>query len=527
MLLDGLHEQNMTAILGTAEVDVEKILGIVESFVSFPLSAETIYFKTKRRLRNEIVNDGLLSPRSIATEVANHIKFIGHDILDVSVAAIGASILLPYAKRILRMCYASILTSSSGPVRQVMDPTSVVQLGGKKRRWLHLSVSMRARSIETLERVVAGFRSDVTQNGASFSNSKQAGKSATLSTDGERAIGLVVGCLLEQISSKKTQIQDFDDDWGTTTERANLVVASCRCLGAYLISCGGFVPGTTRSLIESVVSHALVSYVAAAQTAPPEILLYAPIKTAIIQLGCACLSSPWEDGSSSSIIDLLTSVANNLDNDANDGVAISAKSLSSLCRIVCVPRAPALHYTPRAVADSSQSNDAISLAKDIESTRNEARQARQRIDLAKLREKSIVEEKRRREIENEQEKVNKRQKSILHDNQVKQLDKVLVPEHKSFSDTRTNAAQSEVEVAEMKLEDAASFRQKLGVEVFDDKTAPKSEVSFHNGEREREQWLDDAETEVAKDNNSNGLNSDDETEMPDIFGGGPDDSDAE
>ena len=201
LLQDGLSRFHSSSILVDAHLDIKMVLGVVELLVSFPLSSETVYYRTKRRLRDEKIDNGLLSPRIIATEVANYIKLMGHDILDCTMAAVGGPSLMPFARRVLRISYASILTSSSGSVRKVMDPTSAVQLEGKKRRWLHLSIASRAGAIKTFGYAISAFGCDYKSSSRSRSD-ESATNSFIASTDSEKAITLVVGCLVEQISRK-------------------------------------------------------------------------------------------------------------------------------------------------------------------------------------------------------------------------------------------------------------------------------------------------------------------------------------
>jgi hypothetical protein len=210
---DGMG-QHADCTLLDAKLDVENTLDVIESFLAFPLSAETILYKTKKRLRNETVDGGLLSPRALSTQVANQIKLLGHDILDCILASLGGPTLLPFARRITRISYASLLTSCSGTVRKVMDPTSAVQLDGKKRRWLHLSIPLRRVAINTFKTVTTSFGSDRSGKSSDRSNFSR--------SDGELAAALVVGCLIEEISSKDIQC-DFDDCWGTFNERVELM----------------------------------------------------------------------------------------------------------------------------------------------------------------------------------------------------------------------------------------------------------------------------------------------------------------
>lgn len=60
---------------------------------------ERTYYGTKKRLRLEPVNGGLLSPASNAGDAANHLKVLGHEVLEALLTALGGPMLLPYARR--------------------------------------------------------------------------------------------------------------------------------------------------------------------------------------------------------------------------------------------------------------------------------------------------------------------------------------------------------------------------------------------------------------------------------------------
>lgn len=197
-------------------IDIASLLELVERFLSYPMSAESLFYRTKKRVRDEAVQGGLISARTIATEIANEVKRFGHDILDCLVSSVGGPALLPFARRIIRVSYASLLTSCSGPVRKVMDPASSVQLEGKKRRWLHLSIALRARAVGTVHLVTVAFGSDRTAKQLSSDHDVDS------KSDGEMAITLVAGCLMEQLGAKDLD-QSLEDTWGTLGERVDLM----------------------------------------------------------------------------------------------------------------------------------------------------------------------------------------------------------------------------------------------------------------------------------------------------------------
>jgi hypothetical protein len=213
-----LDSRACQVLLG-ARLDVVQVLDLVESFLSFPLSVESLYYRTKKRLRNETIGDGLLNPGSCAVEMAGRIKSFGHRLIDTTVSAVGGPALLPYARRIIRISYASLLTSSSTAVRKVLDPRHVVNLDGKKRRWLHASVFLRTMSIRSYKLVTLAFGSDRSGKASSFQAS---GHKALESSDGDRTVALVAGCLVEQFGWSFSDVEG-DDDWGSLVERVDLV----------------------------------------------------------------------------------------------------------------------------------------------------------------------------------------------------------------------------------------------------------------------------------------------------------------
>ena len=200
-----------------AQINIDSIFGIIESYLSFSLSAETVYNKTKKRLRNEAIEGGIISPKAISSQIANTIKKIGHSMLDCFLKSIGGPVLMPYARRIVRICYASLMTSCSGPVRKVIDPTNSVQFDTTKRkRWLHRSIPMRTIAIRTFQIVIISFGSD--RSGKSSSNGDTT--TPVFKSDGELATSLVAGCLIEEFSKSS---DEQDHDWGTFADRVELM----------------------------------------------------------------------------------------------------------------------------------------------------------------------------------------------------------------------------------------------------------------------------------------------------------------
>ena len=251
------------SLLIGARMDVTSVLDIVEAFLSFPLSAESLYYRTKKRLRMEVVGTGggglLLSPHSIAIYLASKMKQVGHVILDCTINSLGGSILLPYSRRILRICYAAVLTSSSYPVRSLVDPSNlrntnnnVAAVAGSntnsnnnkpvKRKWLHTSIFLRTKAIQTFQYVSLTFGFDSGSNSSKKRNKSKPTTNSSIShsnqhdglmmidsncSDGERTILLIAGCLVEQLNwngggGGGGVAAIDDDDWGSLSERVDL-----------------------------------------------------------------------------------------------------------------------------------------------------------------------------------------------------------------------------------------------------------------------------------------------------------------
>ena len=540
LLQDGFDLHHSNASLVDAQLDINATLGVVELFVSFPLASETVYYRTKRRLRDENIDNGLLSPRIVATEIANHIKLMGHELLDCTLCSVGGPALLPYARRIFRITYASILTSSSSPVRKVMDPTSAAQLEGKKRRWLHLSITSRTTAIITFGNAICAFGCDYSSTSRNHSNSSST-NSFVASTDSEKAITLVVGCLVEQIGRNEMQCANYDDDWGTDLERVELVSASATCLDKAIVACGGFLSMPIRSLIESVVVNALSQMCGDRR---PNILLlsWSPAKISFLRLACTCITTPWQDGASSSLVDLLNITASRLKCDMDYEVSLNANTALKLCDTGNVDRAPALTYITRAVPNNDPNDngvdlhatttDASSLVTNIESARKEAMLARKKMEEMELAKKRKAEERRNREKKIDQEKAAKRQKAATKETSEK-IQNSATSNHTTVEATNDIRLDNDTIKGKELVDDNNSTKPNF---VAEQKIKSIEKESFFDGEvtktndEEKGGSIDEKTTikDLADvdDKKGSGLNneSDDEA-FPEIFDGGPDSDD--
>jgi hypothetical protein len=213
-----VYDTETISLMVTSRIPVEHILELADTMLGFPSAAESLFFSTKKRLRLEIISNGMLSPTTVVFEMANLIKSLGHEMLDAIISSVGGSSLLPYARRITRIACASLLASSSSALQKVVDPTSATRLDGKRRKWLNTSVTLRSKAIQTYSTavralgpsVLAGSLTDVSTRGATYYHEES------------RAISLIGGSLLEQLSWATSSIEKTDEDWATLSERVDL-----------------------------------------------------------------------------------------------------------------------------------------------------------------------------------------------------------------------------------------------------------------------------------------------------------------
>ena len=101
-------------------------------------------------------------------------------------------------------------------------------------------------------------------------------------------------------------------------------------------------------------------------------------KVAILRFASACLTTPYPDGASSSICDLLVETARKCEVDGNAEVALEAKTVLRVCDTVAVPRGVAFQYVTRTTTMSpgdSISSPALEFGKRIDSARLEIKES--------------------------------------------------------------------------------------------------------------------------------------------------------
>lgn len=200
------------AAMMTAKLDIESLLHLCNCMIQFPAAAETTFFSTKKRLRMEVVQNGLLSPAALVLEMANVVKYLGHDIMDTMLCATAGGSLLPFARRVVRIAQSSLLASASTALQKVLDPT-MLRVDGNRKQWLQNSLVLRARAIQTYGMAIKTLGASVLAK--SLSNHDVGGNNTRDDTIAVSAIG---GCLLEQLSWP----EEANDDWASLSERVDL-----------------------------------------------------------------------------------------------------------------------------------------------------------------------------------------------------------------------------------------------------------------------------------------------------------------
>lgn len=196
-----------STVTSAAQLAMDEIMDLLDSMLSFPSVAESLFYGTKKRLRFEVVDGGLLSPHEIC-ESANHIKHGGLDILASMVQSVGRPVLLPFGKRVVKLAHSALLSACSVPLRHALDPTTSLRTDGKRKKWLHMATELKTKAIQTFGSIICAMGSNALVSplatGARRGKTKQA----------DKGVALIVGSLLELQSSSDI----MKDSWGSTKE---------------------------------------------------------------------------------------------------------------------------------------------------------------------------------------------------------------------------------------------------------------------------------------------------------------------
>jgi hypothetical protein len=316
-----------------AEINIDLILSLIEMMLSYTTASENKFYATKKRLRQENITGGLLSPNNIVGKVAMSIRILGHELFNVIITSIGSCSLLPYARRIFKISYHAISSSSSTTVRRMIDPTTAILLDQKRERWLHTSVIARIEAIQSFQCIVQSFGTDAHSMTGSIGDQSRNG------CDFECSISFICGTMIDELTSTSTS---HNSDWGTMNDRAKLILTITSCLAASLNCGGSFLSPTIRGLVDMVASTSLSCIL---NNQP--ITSFAEVKAAILHFGVAAVCTPWQDGATSSIAIELTSAAQ-ISLQATDGIVVTAATMAlNVCQGLTCNRVPPLQVVTR------------------------------------------------------------------------------------------------------------------------------------------------------------------------------------
>ena len=367
LLIELLRQGEGNMVLLESSLNIPDLLDLVDALLAVPVSAEATYYGAKKRLRDEPLDNAVLSPASIATQLANHLFREGQQLLSHLVTIVGGPSLLPYAQRLRQVGYASVLTSCSPTLRQVLEPSYNI---AKKRRWLPHSLLARTSALRTLQVLMVSLGVKTTSERA-----KTRKRSSTQEMD--RVVQVICGCLLEQMYPHEEESLY----WGSVEEKAALITAVADCLSSILISGGEFLTMESRQLTDSVAAACLENMTNLTQVAS---FYCTSTFESFLELGKACLSTSWPDGAASSLRTAVRRAAETVMVSGDSSLTRVASSACQLCDTLSNPSIPALYVITR-----QQENPP--LAQELTAKLNQAR-----ADAKAQRERKEKEEQQRK-----------------------------------------------------------------------------------------------------------------------------------
>ncbi|KAL7575859.1 hypothetical protein ACA910_003175 [Epithemia clementina (nom. ined.)] len=329
------------------QVDIVSIFDLAELLISFPITAESAFFGTKKRLRRETMEIGQFSPAAI-TNLANRVKIMGHDLLDTILSSLGFSVLIPFARRLSKICYGSLLTSSSTALRNVLEDKVLLMTQDRaQKRWLNSSIPVRTAAMESVERALLVVGTEPCHRSRSMAGTLKKGG------DLDRLVTVICGCLVEQLQWC-ARLSEKADDWGSFRERIVHLVAAGNGLGACLVAGGPFLSNLARSLIDSTAEGFLIKCVTIRAARVED---FSPVFRCALNLGIQSCSMPWPDGESSSLGPCLRQAARELQRTTSQqSVLQTALTAIRICDTIDTPRVPALNIiTKKDVTTNSRS----------------------------------------------------------------------------------------------------------------------------------------------------------------------------
>jgi hypothetical protein len=269
---------------------------------------------------------------------------------------------------------------------------------------------------------------------------------------------------------------------------------------------------------------------------------WSSVKISFLELASSCVTTPWNDGASSSIVNILIQAARKHEADVDEKVSMAAKAALRLCDATGVPRAPALLYVSRATAANATSaprtdTSASDLIKNIQTARVAASEARKAVENVAKAKKEKAEEKRQREEQKEEEKVAKRKKTELNKEALEKVDNLT----EDLSINKKSSSKPAEPTEGKHKQEGKSSKELVSVAIAkSDESNPDYVVGQNDSEKDapRDSQGDlvmkeshqtvKVEKSSKTDEKMEVQDSDDEDDaFPDIVEGGPDSSDDE
>ena len=318
-------------------VDVPALLDLSETLLSFPVSSESLFFGTKKRLRNEASEDSEFSPLAFASELSNPLKHLGLRLLSSSVQALGGPSLQPYAKRILQLGLAAFQSSASPYVKRAVESSAMPV--SKRRRWLHSSLVLRSESATLLADAIRALGIGETKLAKDRSSTK--GNSSI----GERSVKLACGMIVEGLS--ESSHESDASSWGSPSQHTDTVSNCLRLIEAFLQVGGELCTPEIRSLVDSVLEHTMSQ--TGMRSASASLLMH------LLAAARANYGVYWGDGSRCSMTETAAAYISRLRDDRDPLVSSMALSLLRSREALVAPRVPALTIVRSLELENEQS----------------------------------------------------------------------------------------------------------------------------------------------------------------------------
>jgi hypothetical protein len=270
---------------------------------------------------------------------------------------------------------------------------------------------------------------------------------------------------------------------------------------------------------------------------------WSSVKISFLELASSCVTTPWNDGASSSIVNILIQAARKHEADVDEKVSMAAKAALRLCDATGVPRAPALLYVSRTTTANATSaprtdTSASDLIKNIQNARVAASEARKAVENVEKAKKEKAEEKRQREEQKAEENAAKRKKTELNKEALEKVDHL----PKDLSINKKSASKPAEPTEGKHKQEGKSSKELVSVAiaksdesnpdyVVDQKDSEKDAPRDSQGDlvmKESQQTVE-VEKSTKTDEKMEVQDSDDDEDdaFPDIVEGGPDSSDDE